>query len=73
MAGIYGTRDILRGYNRTHGVDLLMGLRGIVREATPLPIRRQVRAARLRALRRRNATRSTEQVFSEIYEKGVWG
>jgi hypothetical protein len=73
MAGIYGTRDILPGYNRTHGEDLLMGLRGIVREATPLAVRRQVRAVRLRALRRRNATRSTEQVFSEIYENGAWG
>lgn len=47
--------------------------RDMVRETTPLAVRRQVRAMRLRKLRRLNATRSVEQVFTEVYAKGAWG
>jgi SAM-dependent methyltransferase len=47
--------------------------RGRVAKSAPPVVRDWVAAARLRRIRQRNATRSVEDVFSEIYAAGRWG
>jgi Methyltransferase domain len=47
--------------------------RGRIAKSAPPVVRDWVAAARLRHIRQRNATRSVEDVFSEIYAAGRWG
>ncbi|GAA5197595.1 class I SAM-dependent methyltransferase [Rugosimonospora acidiphila] len=44
-----------------------------VAERTPAPVRNWVAAARLARLRQRNASRSAQEVFSEVYAARQWG
>lgn len=47
--------------------------RSTIARRTPAPIRQWLVNTRLSQLRRRNATRTAEDVFSEIYASGLWG
>lgn len=44
-----------------------------VAERTPSPVRNWVASARLARLRQRNASRSVQEVFSEVYAARQWG
>jgi SAM-dependent methyltransferase len=47
--------------------------RHLVAERTPSPVRNWVASARLARLRQRNASRSAQEVFSEVYAARRWG